>query len=129
MPEVAPGGAEPNQVPEFQSGLQCWFHRREREIFLKVFTDILHMVNFSFTADYFKRFCNYNATCKHKASLSALNTRNYGQAHFSNSLHKTLNAVVTGYKTPFASTDIFRLTSLNFSIQAAFAGCKYLKSS
>ena len=60
------------------------FHRREWEIFLKVFTDILHMVNFSFTVDYFKHLCNYNATCNHKTSLSALNTWNYGQAHFSN---------------------------------------------
>ena len=105
------------------------FHHREWEIFLKVFTDILYMVNFSFTVHYFKHLCNCNATCKHKTSLSALNTRNYGQAHLSSNLHKTLNAVVPGYKIPFASTDIFRLTSLNFSIQAAFAGYKYLKSS
>ena len=83
------------------------FHRREWEIFLKVFTDILHTVNFSFTVDYFKHLCNYNATCKHKTSLSALNTWNYSQAHFSNNLYKTLNAVVPGYKIPFAPTVIF----------------------
>lgn len=80
-------------------GFQCSSQNTRKFLYVEVFTNILYMVNFSFTIKFQKQCV------------------------------QTLNVVVLGYKIPFASTNNFRLTSLNFSIQTAFSGYKYLKSS